>query len=223
MDVTGVKIDYLGHSGFLIVCRNGKRIAIDPYGVSDGVGKVDLILVTHGHYDHCSIKDLGKLSKKGTMIVIPADAQSKITRIEGVDMKIIQVGDEIIYNDIKIEAIAAYNIEKEFHPRREGWLGFLIKMNGIVIYHAGDTDHIPEMSHIGKYAEDGSELVALLPVSGQYVMDAEDAASAAASIKSTLAIPMHYGAGIAGTLKDAQKFVDICNRAGIKAKILEKI
>ena len=84
MDINGVGIEYLGHSGFVIICREGKRIAVDPFNVSEKVEKVDYILITHSHYDHCSIKDIQKLSKHGTIIVTPMDAQSKITRIEDV-------------------------------------------------------------------------------------------------------------------------------------------
>ena len=98
MEIGGVKLFYLGHSGFVI--HNEKKIAIDPYNISDGVEKVDLILITHSHYDHCSIKDIQKLSKKGTVIVVPADAQSKIARVDDIEMQIIEVGDELTFGDV---------------------------------------------------------------------------------------------------------------------------
>lgn len=223
MEIRGIKIEFLGHDGFLIEDSNGKKIAIDPFNISNSVPQVDLILITHSHYDHCSIKDIQKIAREGTTIFVPADAQSKITHIDKVNMQIIAVGDEISVGNLKIEAVPAYNPKKQFHPKQEGWLGFLIKMNNVIIYHAGDTDKIPEMEKLTGYAKHGNDLIAILPVSGTYVMDAEEAAEVAKMIKPTLAIPMHYGAGVVGTANDAQKFVDLCTKAGIKAQILEKI
>ena len=223
MEIKGVKLEFLGHSGFLITNGVGKRVAIDPYNVSSGVEKVDLILITHSHYDHCSIKDIEKLSRKGTVVVISADCQSKITRIEDVEMQIMEIGDEIGFGNIKIEAMSAYNIDKDFHPKREGWLGYLIKMKDVVIYHSGDTDRIPEMRKLTGYGKHGNEFVALLPVSGKYVMNAEEASEAASLISPDLTIPMHYGAGVAGTREDAENFVKFCRDVGLKAEILEKI
>jgi L-ascorbate metabolism protein UlaG (beta-lactamase superfamily) len=222
MQIKGVNIEFLGHSGFLLSTET-KKIAIDPYNISDKVPKTDLILITHSHYDHCSIKDIEKLAKHGTIAIVPADAQSKINKIQDVEIQIIETGDEIKFGKIKIEAIPAYNIDKEFHPKREGWLGYVIKFNDVIIYHAGDTDKIPEMKNLTGYGKHGNEFIALLPVSGKFVMDAEEAAEIASLLSPDLAIPMHYGAGVAGTLEDAQKFTDLCVRVGVKAKILEKI
>lgn len=221
MEIGGIKLSYLGHSGFII--HNEKKIAIDPYNVSDGIEKVDLILITHSHYDHCSIKDIQRLSKKGTVIVVPADAQSKITKVEDVEMQIIETGDELIFGDVKVSAVPAYNVDKEFHPKSEGWMGYIIKMGNVVVYHAGDSDKIPEMAKLSGYGKEGNKFIALLPVSGVYVMTAEEAAEAASIISPNLAIPMHYGAGVAGTLEDAQRFVKLCMQSGLKAEVLEKI
>src|SRR3989344_7699187 len=221
MEIGGIKLNYLGHSGFLI--DNEKKMAIDPYNISDGIEKADLILITHSHYDHCSIKDIQKLSKKGTIIVVSADAQSKISHVEDVEMQIIEVGDELSFWGVKISAVPAYNVDKEFHPKSEGWMGYIIKMGNVVVYHAGDSDKIPEMSKLSGYGKDGNKFVALLPVSGTYVMTAEEAAEVASLISPNVVIPMHYGAGVAGTLEDAQRFVKLCMQVGLKAEILEKI
>ncbi len=221
MEIGEVKISYLGHSGFII--QNSKRIAIDPYNVSSLVEKVDLILITHSHYDHCSIKDIQKLSKKGTIVVVTVDSQSKIGHVDDVEMQVIEVGDEIEFENVKISAVSAYNIDKEFHPKSDGWLGYVIKMNNVIIYHAGDSDKIPEMSKLSGYGKEGNKFVALLPVSGTYTMTAEEAVEVAKIISPTIAIPMHYGSGVAGTLEDAQKFIKLCTENGIKAEILEKI
>ena len=221
MEIKGIKIDFLGHDGFLITAK-GERIAIDPYNISNNVGKADLILITHSHYDHCSIKDISKLSRQGTVIAVPAYAQSKITKIKGVEMQIIEVGDEFAFGNIKIEALPAYNVNKKFHPKKEGWLGYIIKINDVIIYHSGDCDRIPEMEKLTGYGKHGNTFVVLLPVSGTYVMTAEEAAEVASILNADLAIPMHYGAGVAGTIKDAERFVEICKEKGINAMILEK-
>lgn len=222
MRIRGVEIGFLGHSGFFI--KNGKKIAIDPYNVSSEFNeKADLILITHSHYDHCSIKDIEKLVYDGTIIICTADSQSKVMKIEGIELQVIEAGDEIELDRIKINVIPAYNIKKEFHPKSEGWVGYVIKMDNVIVYHAGDTDFIPEMKKLTGHGKHGNEFVALLPVSGKYVMDPEQAAKAASIISPDISIPMHYGAGIAGTEKDAMDFVDLCTEKGIKAEILKKI
>jgi L-ascorbate metabolism protein UlaG (beta-lactamase superfamily) len=223
MEVEGVKIDFLGHDGFLIENGNGKKLVIDPYNVSDSIPKVDYILITHSHYDHCSIKDIVKLAKPGTVVIVPPDAQSKITRIEGVVMEVMEVGDIIELGKVKVEALPAYNIGKDFHPKSEGFLGYLIKYGHVIIYHAGDSDNIPEMQKLSGYGKHGNNFIALLPVSGTYVMSAEEAAEAAKIINADLAIPMHYGAGVIGDQGDAERFVKLCRENGIDANILDKI
>ncbi|MBU1988691.1 MAG: MBL fold metallo-hydrolase, partial [Nanoarchaeota archaeon] len=88
MQIKDINIEFLGHSGFLFTNRTGKKIAIDPYKISDKVPQADLILITHSHYDHCSIEDIQKIARQGTTIVIPADAQSKITKVNDVEIQI---------------------------------------------------------------------------------------------------------------------------------------
>jgi len=223
MKIKDLDLQFLGHCGFLITCKNGKKIAIAPYNLSDNVPKADIILITHSHYDNCSIKDIEKMSKAGTTIVMPADSQSKITKIEGIDMQVIEAGDELKFGNTKIEAIPAYNVNKNFHPKGEGWLGYIIKSNDVIIYHAGDTDKIPEMRNLTGYGKHGNEFIALLPIAGKYVMDPEEAAEVASFLSPDLVIPMHYGSGVAGTEKDAELFRELCKDQGLNVKILEKI
>jgi L-ascorbate metabolism protein UlaG (beta-lactamase superfamily) len=222
MDVKGVNIEFLGHAGFLIK-TNGLKMAIDPYNISNKAEKVDIILLTHNHYDHCSLKDIQMIVKKGTIIVMPADCQSKLTRIEDIDMQVIEAGDELEFSGVRIEAVPSYNTDKDFHPKSEGWLGYVIKLKAVVIYHSGDCDEIPEMKKLTGYGKHGNEFVALLPVSGKYVMDAEEAAEVASLLSPDLAIPMHYGAGVAGTIEDAERFVEICRGLGLRAEVLDKV
>lgn len=226
MEIGKVKLDYLGHSGFIVHYLNngnGKRIAIDPYNVSEGVDKVDMILITHSHYDHCSIKDITKLAKRGTIVITPADAQSKITRVNEVEMQIVEVGDMLEFGPIKIEAMPAYNLEREFHPKKEGWLGYIIKIGDIIIYHAGDSDFVPEMRNLSGYGKQGNSFIVLLPVSGEYTMNADEAAELASVIHPAIAVPMHYGGGVIGTSEDAERFVQKCKEKGVNGVLLEKI
>jgi len=220
MKIEGVEIKWLGHSGFLI--KNSKVIYIDPYNIKEGSEKADFILITHGHYDHCSIVDIEKIIKEGTRIIFPADCQSKITRFSiPIRMEIIEPMQDLEFGSIKISALPAYNIDKHFHPKEEAWVGYLIKMNDLLIYHAGDTDKIEEMQNLTGYNQTDKKLVALLPVGGRFTMTSEEAFESAKLIKPFLAIPMHYGT-IVGTEEDALEFVELCKEEKINAQILEK-
>jgi len=220
MKIGEVELKWLGHSGFLI--KNDRVIYIDPYNIKEGSEKADLILITHSHYDHCSVADMNKIVKEGTKIIIPADCQSKITKFEvPIKIEIIEPGQELDLGDVEISTIASYNIDKHFHPKDESWVGYIIKTNDVLIYHAGDTDVIPEMQKLTGYKQSHREFVALLPVGGRFTMSAEEAVEAAKIIKPTLAIPMHWGS-IVGSEDDAKEFVDLCKEENIRAEILEK-
>lgn len=207
----GVKISWLGHDCFKI--KNNKTIYIDPFNIKDEE-KADLIFVTHEHYDHCSLKDIKKISTSKTIVVAPESCK---TQLSGMKTKFIKPGDKIVVDEIEVEAVPAYNINKfrapgeVFHPKEEEKVGYIINFSGVKIYHAGDTDLIQEMKNI-------QVDIALLPVSGTYVMTAEEAAEATKIIKAEIAIPMHYGS-IVGSEKDAEKFKKL---AACKVEILKK-
>ncbi len=197
-------LEWLGHSGFRIKDR-GATIYIDPYRVEEGP-PADLILVTHGHYDHYSPQDIERLSHDGTWLVAPAAvaerAAGRVASIapgEGLELEPLA--------GIEVAAVAAYNTSKRdregrlFHPPEAGWVGFDLNVRGQRLYHSGDTDVIPEMDRVV-----GVD-VALLPVSGTYVMTAGEAAEAARRIQPRTAIPMHWGDHI-GTRADAEAFAD---------------
>ena len=139
------------------------------------------------------------------------------------ELKIIKVGESKEIGDIKIKAVEAYNIKRRrssgklWHPKGSG-IGFLLTLKGTTIYHAGDTDLIPEMQKLTGHQE---KLIALLPVGGRFTMTAEEAAEAAEIIKPSLAIPMHFGS-IIGAEDDASEFVELCKERGLKARVLEK-
>ena len=217
MQINNLDIHWLGQSGFSIK-SDEKIIYIDPFKISEEFEeeKADIILISHPHYDHCSPEDIKKISKHGTVIVCPADCQSKIARLdEEIKLEILDVGKTISVFGIGIGGVPAYNPEKNFHPKSERWLGYLIKFpSGETIYHAGDTDLIPEMKKLY-----GKVKIALLPIGGNYTMNAKEAADSAALIKPGIAIPMHYR-DIVGSDADAEEFKKLCFQNGIRSEIL---
>ncbi len=210
-------LEWLGHSGFRVRSR-GATIYIDPYRVGEDGPAADLILVTHGHYDHFSPQDVERLSHPGTWLVAPAAVAERARgRVAS-----IAPGEQLELEPVpgvEVAAVAAYNTSKRdregrvFHPREAGWVGFDVNVRGQRLYHSGDTDVIPEMD--GVVGVD----VALLPVSGTYVMTAEEAAEAARRIQPGLAVPMHWGEHI-GTREDAEAFAE---KAPVEVRILEKV
>jgi L-ascorbate metabolism protein UlaG (beta-lactamase superfamily) len=192
------RISWLGHASFKIE-GDAKVVYIDPWQLKNGP-KADVILITHDHHDHCSPDDVLKIQKSDTVIVtVPAAAE----KLSGT-IKEVTPGDKITAQGLEIRAVPAYNTNKfrspgvPFHPRESQYVGYVLTVEGTRIYHAGDTDVIPEMESI-------ETDVALLPVSGIYVMTSDEAAEAANMIKPRKVIPMHVGRGI-GDLKDRDAF-----------------
>ena len=220
MQIDDVEIKWLGHAGFLI--KNFNVIYIDPYNIKENSEKADLILLTHSHYDHCSVADIKKIIKEGTRIVLTADCQSKIVRFDvPIKLDVVEPGQELVFGNIKMSVLPAYNIDKPFHPKDELWVGYFLKINNLLIYHAGDTDVIPEMQKLTGYKQHGKKLIALLPIGGRFTMSVEEAVEAAKLIKPDLVIPMHYGS-VVGSDEDAKEFKELCEEENIKCEILEK-
>ncbi len=193
----GVKVERLVHAAFRIEGA-GLVIYIDPFQLRAAPRDGDIIICTHDHYDHCSPDDIRKVAKSDAVVVAPSNCAGKIRGL-GLQYKELNPGDEAEVKGVRIKAVPAYNVNKRFHPKDYGGIGVILEVAGVRIYHAGDTDYIPEMKGLG------SVDVALLPVSGTYVMTPEEAAKAAEDIKPKVAIPMHYGA-IVGDERDAERF-----------------
>jgi L-ascorbate metabolism protein UlaG (beta-lactamase superfamily) len=193
------KIVWLGHDAFRI--EAGKTVYFDPFGIPKGP-LADLILISHDHFDHCSPEDVAKIQGKKTIVLTEKDSAAKLPG----DVRVMRPGDTLDLESIRVEAIPSYNTDKNFHPKKNGWLGFVLEMEGVRIYHAGDSDFTPEMRSL-------KVDIALLPVSGTYVMNADQAVKAALSINPKLAIPMHYGA-IVGSEQDALRF-----KNGLEGKV----
>ena len=197
-------IHWLGHDSFRIEAE-ALVIYIDPYRLPAGeLPKADLILITHHHGDHCSPEDVARIQAGETIIVTGADAAIKLA---GQVIRV-QPNETVQVKGLTVQAVPAYNTNKFrspgnlFHPPHLKLVGFVLTLEGLRVYHAGDSDHIPEMAQT--HAD-----IALLPVSGTYVMTAEEAARAAADIRPQIAIPMHVGADI-GSLDMAETFKTLC-------------
>ncbi|MBS7649207.1 MAG: MBL fold metallo-hydrolase [Thermoproteota archaeon] len=207
IEVKGVKISWLGHAGFRIV-GEGKTIYIDPFKIKGGPA-ADIILVTHSHFDHLSVDDIKKVSSSQTLVIGSKECEAKF-RLLGLEYKIVKPGMDMDVSGVKVEAVPSYNVGKSYHPKVDGKVGYVVTVGGVKIYHAGDTDRIPEMAGI-------KPDVSFLPVGGTYTMDAEEAAQAAKDIGVGIFIPMHYGA-IISDKGDAERFRNIL---GENAVILE--
>ncbi len=184
-------IHWIGHASFRL--ENGGIIYLDPWKVKQAK-PADLILVTHGHGDHLSPEDIARIHKPETVIVVAAPYADQL---QG-DVRPLAAGQSLTVGDVTIEAVPSYNTNKPNHPRSAGNVGYIVEVSGRRIYHAGDTDLIPEMS---AFRCD----VALLPVGGKYTMDVDEALQAVARIRPKVAIPMHWG-DIVGTARDAERF-----------------
>lgn len=215
-EYNGVKISWLGHASFRL--SNGRVVYIDPFKIKPAV-PADVVLITHEHYDHCSLEDVQKIVKPNTIVVTTAAAQDKLRSLKS-QFIIVVPGKQYSIDGIKIEAVKAYNVNKfrsenvTYHPEKEGKVGFIVTINGVRIYHAGDTDVIPDMKTTIKDID-----VALLPISGTYVMTVKEAVKAVEAINPKVAIPMHYGA-IVGEKSDAIEFRHLVKTS--KVEILEE-
>ncbi len=205
-------IKCLGHSTIKILDKD-KVIYIDPYNIKDDKKDADIIFITHDHYDHFSEEDIIKVKNEKTTIVITEDIYNKAVELGFLEKKIIKImpKEEYKIGNIRFQTIPAYNIDKKFHPKENMWVGYLININSIRYYIAGDTD----ITNENKKVECD---VAFLPVGGTYTMNYKEAAELANIIRPQIAVPIHYGI-IVGTKEDALNFGNLINK-DIKCEIM---
>ena len=203
-------IQVLYHSSIKINIE--KVIYIDPFKIEDNCHDADIIFITHSHYDHYSEEDINKIIKENTKIVVTEDLKENVNNITNSENVIIVKPNEKYYVDgINFETIPAYNTNKQFHPKHNNWVGYVIELNGLKYYIAGDTDITDENKQVKCD-------VAFVPVGGTYTMTSKEAADLVNIIKPKIAVPIHYGL-VVGTKQDATDFVNLLDK-GIEGIIL---
>ena len=211
MKLLNLEFTRIAHDTFKI--KGSSVIYTDPFKVANR-DEADIVLLSHEHFDHLSLQDLNKVIFPGTTIIASSVCKDGLKDVKVKQIRYLDRGGKITVGKVEMAAVPAYNLNKfrepghPFHPKDGKGLGFIITMDGTRIYYAGDTDFIPEMNDI---AVD----IALLPVSGTYVMTAEEAAEAALAIHPQIAVPMHYGA-IVGSEADATKFKSLVKHCQVE-------
>ena len=206
-------IEVLYHSSIRI--NKEKTIYIDPFKIDRNYNDADIVFITHDHYDHYSEEDIDKVINENTTIIIPEELLTKLLK-KGINKNAIitvEPNEKYVVQGIKFETIPAYNTNKTFHPKKNGWVGYIIIINGIRYYIAGDTDITEENKQVKCD-------VAFVPVGGTYTMDFKEAANLINEIKPKIAIPIHYGS-VVGTEQDAIDFIRLLHPE-IKGIILMK-
>lgn len=205
----GVKINC--HSSIKIT--KDKTIYIDPFRIKEVPHDADYIFITHSHYDHFSVQDILKVAKIDTIFVSIQDTKSslELMGIPEEQIVIVEPNNKYEVKDIKFETVPSYNENKKYHPKENNWVGYIIELNGIKYYIAGDTDNIKEIQDIKCD-------VAFLPIGGEFTMNAKEAADLANNINSKVIVPIHY-AELVGRKEDADEFIKLTNK---EVKVLIK-
>lgn len=192
------KIDVLAHSAVRIA--GSKTLYFDPFMIEGEYNDADVIFLTHDHYDHFSPEDFAKVTRENTPVVAPASIVNHLLD-EGIAQERIvalKPGDYATVEGLAVEAVASYNIGKQFHPQENEWLGYVVTIDGTRCYVAGDTDINPDVQQVKCD-------IAMIPVGGTYTTTAEEAAQLINQIRPAIAVPTHYGA-ITGTKQDGDTF-----------------
>ena len=206
-------IEVLYHSSIRI--SKNKVIYIDPFKIDKNYNDADIVFITHDHFDHYSEEDIDKVINENTTIIIPEELLTKLLR-KGINKNAIitvEPNEKYMVQGIKFETIPSYNTNKTFHPKENCWVGYIITLDDIRYYMAGDTD-ITEENRKVKCD------VAFVPVGGTYTMDFKEAAQLINEIQPKIAVPIHYGS-VVGTKQDATDFIKLLHPS-IKGIILMK-
>ena len=204
MDTSFITINT--HSSIRLQTSLGTVIYVDPFGFNTEPHDADLILITHTHFDHFSPDDIARVRTPHTAFVMPAYNMREFIETGFTDESVAFLTPHekaMPLPGIEIETVPAYNISKSFHPEDKAWMGYVVVMDDMRVYIAGDTDDLPENREIECD-------VALVPVGGTYTMNAREAAAFVNALKPTVAIPEHYGS-VAGSAGDGEAFAKLVN------------
>lgn len=216
-------IRWFGHASFMLTDTISRKTVayVDPFDLEqENFEKADIIFITHAHYDHCSPNDVTKILKNDSMVIATADVLEKI-HVPKIHHFPVVPHNSYIVKELSFSTIPAYNIQQErlsFHPRENNWIGYVLSINNKKLYHAGDTDFIPEMVDLKAQNID----IAFLPMGATYTMDAHEAAEAANAIAAKITIPMHYKRLLGEKSKEAEEILkkEVTNS---KVVILEEV
>lgn len=215
-----ISLQRIAHDCFLVT--DGKvNIYFDPFKIKEELPKADYIFVSHEHFDHFSLEDINKIIKSSTVLFMNEMTHKELGSKLKNKVVVVKPMEVLDYDGLHIEGFPAYNINKfrepgkVFHPEEDKKLGFIVTINSVKIYHAGDSDHIPEMDGLASRNID----ILLIPISGTYVMTPEEAVDAAVHINPAVSIPMHYGA-IVGDISQAEDFKAALEKKGLKSVII---
>lgn len=187
---------------------DGLTVYIDPWGIRDDDPPADVVFITHAHFDHFSQEDLERVRKEATRFLAPHDVARELSG----EVTPVAPGDSLEVRGIRVQVVPAYNVVEErleFHPKANRWVGYVLELGGNTYYHAGDTDHAPELSDVRAD-------VAFLPIGGTYTMDPTEAGGLARAISPQLAVPMHYGF-VVGSPSDADRFREAADPVKVEA------
>ncbi len=219
-----VELFWLKHSGFKMLFEN-KVFYIDPFKLNetfseDELEKADFVFITHSHFDHCDLDSLKLIVSSNTVVFCSFDCNSKISKLDVKDVVLVKPNmtfDKNFFESFNVnfsfKTVPAYNIDKDFHPKENNWVGYILDFNGFKIYHVGDSDDISENYGLNVN-------VVLVPVSGVYVMDYSEAYNFVSNLFFDVAIPIHFGL-IVGSLDDALNFKNLLEKDNKKVVIPE--
>lgn len=196
-----------------IKLKLNKTVYFDPFKIEKEYHDADIIFVTHNHYDHFDESSINNIKNDNTIIVAPKSMESEIRHIKFKNYIFLNPNEEISIDDITIKAIPSYNIDKPFHPRENNWLGYIVAIDNVSYYIAGDTDKTKE-------AENVLCDIALVPIGGHFTMGVNDAADLTKSINPKVVIPTHYGS-IVGDISDGKRFKELLSNT--KIEVIEKL
>ncbi len=207
-----VKMEVICQSAIKLTTTEQFSIYFDPYNIAKATHDANLVFLTHSHGDHFSVSDLNKVINAETKVVAPIEMKEALEKL-GLDFMLVEPNQHYEMLNINFATIPAYNIDKPFHPKANGWVGYVVELFGVKYYISGDLDLIDEVK---KVVCD----VAFVPVGGHYTMDPQQAAQLINQIKPKLAIPTHYGS-VVGNMQQGAEFI-ACLQSDIEGLCLLK-